>query len=468
MLVDTHAHLTSEQFDPDRDEVIRRALDAGVEWMVNPATDPEDSRRALALAEREPAVFACVGLHPHQAGSAGPGWAEEMERMARHERVVGIGEIGLDYHYLHAPPDLQKEVFREQLAIAARLDLPVVVHTRESLGDALLILEEFTGAHPSWRTPRGVPPGRYPGPRGVFHCFSGDRDAAWRLIRMGFFISFPGILTFPNASGVRETAAALPVQHLLVETDCPYMSPVPHRGKRNEPRHALLVAAELARLHGIPEADVSRATTHGAGRLFRRGEPAPPEIVYRLGDSLYINLTIRCNADCVFCDRKGEAVIKGYNLRLQREPAVEEVTAAIGDPGSFREVVFCGYGEPTIRLEELKAVAQWVKARGGRTRLNTNGHGSVINGRDIVPELVGLIDAVSISLNATDAGTYGSLMRLDGPRFFAAMLDFARACVRLLGAVTMTVVAVEDLDLEKARRIAEEDVGARFQVRPLF
>jgi TatD DNase family protein len=202
--------------------------------------------------------------------------------------------------------------------------------------------------------------------------------------------------------------------------------------------------------------------------LFGIGVPPAPRFTYPLKNSLYINLTIRCNADCVFCDRKGEAVVKGHNLKIEREPSAEEVIAEIGDPGRYNEIVFCGYGEPTIRLDALKQVARWVKDKGGRTRLNTDGHGNIINKRNILPELVGLIDAVSISLNSTDPAQYGALMRLDGVRFFPAMLEFAREAVKSLPRVVMTIVDLQEVDEDRARRFVEDEVGAVFSKRPFF
>jgi TatD DNase family protein len=202
--------------------------------------------------------------------------------------------------------------------------------------------------------------------------------------------------------------------------------------------------------------------------MFGIGAPGKPEIVYRLKDSLYINMTIRCNADCVFCDRKGEAVIKGHNLRIDREPTPREVIESIGDPTRYREIVFCGYGEPTIRLDALKEVAAWVKARGGKTRINTDGHGNVIHKRNIVPELAGLIDAVSISLNSTDPVQYGALMRLDGAKYFAAMIEFAKEAVKVIPHVVMTVVDLDEVDKEKARSLVENEIGATFITRPYF
>jgi TatD DNase family protein len=187
-----------------------------------------------------------------------------------------------------------------------------------------------------------------------------------------------------------------------------------------------------------------------------------------LRNALYINLTIRCNADCVFCDRKGEAVIKGHNLRITREPTVEEVIREIGDPTKYDEIVFCGYGEPTIRLDAVKEISKWVKEHGGKTRLNTDGHGNVINKRNIVPELVGLLDAVSISLNTTDPKQYGELMQIDGERFFRAMVEFAKESVKVIPKVVMTIVDLNEVDEQKARRFVEEEIGATFSIRPYF
>jgi len=468
MLVDSHAHLTSSRFDDDRDDVIRRAHDAGVRFIVNPATDLADSRRAVELADRHEGVYACVGIHPHEAAGATEESFREIEELSSHPKVVAIGEIGLDYHYNFAPPEVQQEVFRRQTALAARLGLPVVVHTRESLEPTIRIVQETIDGAGGWQRKGAVPRNRHPAPRGVFHCFSGDPAAARRVIAMGFAVSLPGILTFKNAGLAVQVASTISLEHFLLETDSPYMTPVPHRGERNEPGLLPLIAAKLAELQHVSVDDVARATSYAAFRLYGIGEEPPPEIVYRLGDALYVNLTIRCNADCVFCDRKGEAVIKGHNLHIDQEPSVQEVQQAIGDPAAFDEIVFCGYGEPTIRLPELKEIAAWVKERGGRTRLNTDGHGSLIHKRDIIPELVGLLDAVSISLNSADPVQYGELMRVDPAVCFPAMLGFAREAVKLLPRVVMTIVDIPEVDAARARRLIEEDIGAIFHTRTYF
>jgi TatD DNase family protein len=468
MFIDTHAHLTSAEFDADRDDVIARAADAGVTAIVNPATDLEDSRRAVDLAQGKEFVYACVGVHPHEAAGAGTEVLRSIEELCTQPKVVAIGEIGLDFHYEGAPHEVQERVFSDQLAIAARNNLPVVIHMRDSTAQTVRLVREAVEKFPDWRSQAASATDRFPAPRGVFHCFPGDPALAWDLVRLGFAVSLPGIVTFKNAGNAAAVAREVSTEHLLLETDSPYLAPVPHRGTRNEPSRLPLIAAKIAELQHLSVEDIARATRYGAYRMFGIGSPGAPVFVYRLKNSLYVNLTIRCNADCVFCDRKGAAIIKGHNLRIEREPEPREVIEAIGDPGNYEEIVFCGYGEPTIRLDALKEVASWVKSRGGKTRLNTDGHGSVINKRNIVPELAGLIDAVSISLNSTDPVQYGELMRIDGKKFFPAMVEFARESVRLLPRVVLTIVDLNDVDREKARRFVEEEIGATFFTRPFF
>lgn len=468
MFIDSHAHVTSPQFDHDRDEVIRRALDAGVEYIVNPGSDLEDSRKAVELSDTYTNVYACVGFHPHDAKKADEKSLQEIEELSKHPKVVAIGEIGLDFHYDFSPRNVQEQVFRAQIEIAQRRDLPIVIHTRESNNETVKIVEEAVASRPDWRRKFISPFSRFPAPKGVFHCFSGDPQMAWRAINMGFNISLPGIVTFKNAGLASVVASEVSAEHFLLETDSPYLAPVPHRGKRNEPAHIPLIAAKIAELQRLSVEDVARATNYGVYKLFGIGQPEQPQFVYKLRNSLYINLTIRCNADCVFCDRKGDAVIKGHNLRIEREPSSQEVIDAIGDPMRYDEIVFCGYGEPTIRLDAMKEVSKWVKERGGKTRLNTDGHGSVINKRNIVPELVGLIDAVSISLNTTDPRLYGELMRINGERFFSAMIEFAREAVKHFPMVVMTIVDLDEVDKEKAKTFVEDDIGATFLTRPYF
>jgi TatD DNase family protein len=468
MFIDSHVHLYDPQFDDDRDEVIRRAIDNGVHAFIVPGIDVATSRQAIGLSEKYEEVYAAVGIHPHEASKISDSDPDIIEELSHHEKVVAIGEIGLDYHYDFSPTETQKELFRRQTAIAARRDLPVIVHNRKAVDDTKEILHRAIEEAPGWRQFPPVPHSLDKAPKGVLHCFDGTYEDAWDVIRMGFHVSFPGILTFKNATQAVEIASRLSSEFLLLETDAPYMAPVPHRGKRNEPAHVRIIAGKLAELQHLSLEDIARVTTYTVHRLFGIGELEPPKVAYRIRDSLYLNITRRCDADCVFCDRKGEANVKGHNLRIEKEPTVREIIESIVDPSQYDEIVFCGYGEPTIRLDAVKEVARWLKERGATVRLNTDGHGDVINKRNIVPELVGLIDEISISMNSTDPEQYGKLMRIDGPRFHRAMIEFAREAKKHIPHVTMTVVDIDEVDVERARRFVEEEVGVRFKRRPFF
>ncbi len=257
MLIDSHAHLDDARYDGDRDAVIARAREAGVEIFITIGCDLATSRSAVALAERYPFVYATVGVHPHEVKHIGDDWYEELRRLAQHSKVVGYGEIGLDYHYNYSPPKLQRERFREQVGIAKDLGLPLSIHSREAQEDTITILREEKAGTVG----------------GVFHCFTGDAWLAKDALDLGFYLSFSGVLTFQNATMLRDIAKTVPTNRLLVETDCPYLTPAPHRGKRNEPSFVTLVAEKLAEVRAESEAldveQVGRITADNTRRLFK-------------------------------------------------------------------------------------------------------------------------------------------------------------------------------------------------------
>jgi TatD DNase family protein len=246
------------------------------------------------------------------------------------------------------------------------------------------------------------------------------------------------------------------------------MTPVPHRGQRNEPAYVKLVAEKIAEVHNLTVEDVGRTTSYNAHKLFGIGDKPKLNFTYLIGKSLYVNVTNRCNADCVFCDRKGEAVINGYNLKMKKseEPEADIYIKEIGDPKQFKEIVFCGYGEPTIRWEVVKQVAKYIKDNGGVTRMNTDGHGNFINKRDITPELHNLIDTVSISLNSTDPQQYAELMRVD-PAMHAEMIDFAKKAKNYTHVV-LSIVGLSEVDSEAAKKFVTEEIGVDFREREYF
>ena len=250
-LIDSHVHLDDEKFDADRDAAIERALAAGVECMMAIGTGggPSDLEVATRMADRYPFLYATIGVHPHDASKAGEETWTRMRALVAHAKVLAIGEIGLDYHYDFSPRDVQRAVFEQQLALATECGKPIVIHTREAWDDTLEMLRTH------WRG------------GGIMHCFTGDETQARQALDLGFHLSFGGVLTFPKAGDVRQAARFAPEDRILVETDCPYLAPVPHRGKRNEPAFVVETARRLAEVRSVSPEAVAEATSRNFERL---------------------------------------------------------------------------------------------------------------------------------------------------------------------------------------------------------
>ena len=252
MLFDTHAHYDDEAFDADRDALLTALPQRGVGLVLNPGCDVESSRKAVAYAAAYPHVYAAVGIHPENCGGYTAGDLAALRQLAQQPKVVAIGEIGLDYYWAENPPrDLQQQVLRDQLALAGELALPVIIHDREAHADTLSIVREF------------------PGVTGVFHCFSGSPEMAQELLKLGWYLGFDGPVTYKNARRAPEVAAVTPLDRMLIETDSPYMTPVPYRGKRNDSGYVHLVAEKLAEWKGVTPEEIARITTENGKRLFR-------------------------------------------------------------------------------------------------------------------------------------------------------------------------------------------------------
>jgi len=254
-LIDSHTHLDDDQFDQDRAATIERARAAGVERMIAIGTGggPPDLEAGLRLATQYECMLATVGVHPHDAAKATDETFTRLSELAMHQKVVAIGEIGLDYHYDFSPRDVQRAVFSRQLAISREAALPIVIHTREAWDDTFAILGR------EWRG------------EGILHCFTGDAAQARQALDAGFSLAFGGVLTFPKAEAVREAARIAPADRLLIETDCPYLAPVPHRGKRNEPAFVIETARRLAEVRGQAVEEIAALTADNFERLCLRG-----------------------------------------------------------------------------------------------------------------------------------------------------------------------------------------------------
>jgi TatD DNase family protein len=257
-LIDTHAHLDIKDFDSDRDEVIARAVAAGVGTIVTVGTDVDASLKAITLAKRYPQVYAAVGIHPHESDRATDADIARLEELAKQPRVVAIGETGLDFYRNYSSREGQHRVLRAQLELAARLGLPVIIHARQAEAEIMGVLTEWAQRHPYGERK----------PRGVIHCFSGNENAAKKYIELGFYISFPGTVSYPNSRGP-QVAKTLPRDRILVETDCPFLTHQKHRGTRNEPAYVRLTAETLAEALGMPLEEFARQTTDNARALFK-------------------------------------------------------------------------------------------------------------------------------------------------------------------------------------------------------
>jgi TatD DNase family protein len=463
MMIDTHSHIQVGEFDHDRDTMIERSRNADVRILVAVGTDIATSRAAIALAEKEEGIYATVGVHPNTLMEAPPDWPEQVRAMASHAKVKAIGETGLDFYRHQTAPELQREALTKHLEIARDLRLPIVLHSRAAGKEVLDVVEESAHGEPT---------------RGVMHCFTEQEPVMLRAVKLGLHISFAGPVTYPISRKNREVLKRVPDDRILVETDSPYLGAEPVKHRRNEPAYLRYVLTKVAEMRRISPRDASRITTLNADDLFGLGVgDRAPKVAYGIRSALYLNLTNRCTASCAFCPRvcgvlagSGPAaayIVKGHNLRLEREPDAKEVIEAMGEISPYREVVFCGLGEPTIRLDVLLQVAKHVRGQGQRVRLDTNGHGSLYHGRSIVPDLGEVLDAISISLNAADAESYVELCRPEqGEKAYEALLQFIRECRDAIPEVTVTSVEGDGVRVADIKKLANS-LGVKYHGRRL-
>ncbi len=251
-LFDTHAHLDFPRFDKDRDEVIKRAQNKDVKTIVNIGSNMTSSRNSVELSRRYENIYAVIGIHPHDADTFKLNVSKKLNKLADNDKVVAIGEIGLDFHYDNSPREKQKQSFRAQLRLAKKLNLPVVIHTRDADQETLNILKDEKAKDIG----------------GIMHCFASDKKMAKEILDLGFYIAFGGLITFKNLSDLREVVKEVPLDRLLIETDSPYLTPEPHRGKRNEPAYVKFVAEKIAEIKGISVEEVAKVTTENAKKVY--------------------------------------------------------------------------------------------------------------------------------------------------------------------------------------------------------
>jgi len=447
-MIDTHCHLDLLKKE-DLEETLK---DEGLECLITVGYDRKTIKNAIRLSEEKDHVFCAIGFHPHEADKVREEDFEWLKELAtKYPKVKALGEMGLDFYKDYSDRKKQEEVFRRQIAIARELGLPIVVHSRDAEEETIRILREEKAYEVG----------------GVMHCFTGSYEFMKACVDLGFYISYSGIITYPNAQALREVVKKTPTYRLLIETDAPFLAPQPVRGKPNKPPYIRHTAEILAQL--IPNSsfeDVERMTSENAKLLFNLINGKKETITYVINNKLYINLTNKCNLHCAFCQRERERnfMVKGYWVWVSRDPSVEEIIKEIGNPKKYEEVVFCGYGEPTLRFSALKEIAKWVKERGGRVRVDTNGLMFTFLPREKLKELKGLVDVWSVSLNAPDKETYDRVCRPAQVNAFEMVIDFIKEALKEGFEVVATAVDYDGVDMKKTEELARS-LGAKFRGR---
>ncbi|MFP4522084.1 MAG: YchF/TatD family DNA exonuclease [Fibrobacterota bacterium] len=446
---DPHCHLDDAAFDADREKVISSFSSRRIIGVLNAGNSLETTESSIKLSAAHSKIYASAGIHPHCADAPGDNWQSKLRGFASDPKVRAIGEAGLDYFKSGTDKKSQRSLFEFQTELASTTGLPLIVHCRDAYEDTYDILKN-----------------NMPESGGVMHCFSGNYRQASLFADLGFYISAAGNITYKK-SEIKEVFRKLPLRLIMAETDSPYLAPVPLRGKRNEPaflRETIIFLAEVC--NKTPE-EIAAASTENVMKLFAIKGENNPQIIYRYNNSIYINLTSRCTNRCSFCKRTSGSYNFGeYNLKLTEEPSFEEIKAELEKQHNFNEAVFCGFGEPTLRLDALRKTALYLKSRNKKVRLNTNGLGSLTNGRDITEDISDCIDEVSVSLNGSDPGKYNILCRPEtGPESYKAVLEFIKGCSGKIPLVTASAVQMPGVDIEQCRRTAES-LGAVFRARP--
>lgn len=469
VFADSHAHLDFPDFSTDLEGVLQRAKSANVVFINTISTRLTDVKALTNLCERFDTIFASVGIHPHYAaadstaprnaknpGKVSDSSVEAIVKAGHHPKIVAVGETGLDFHYEFSERKTQEEVFRNHIQAAKILGLPLVIHTREA--------EEATQ--------RVVDSEGIPSRGGVLHCFTGSLEMAHWGIARGLYFSFSGVLTFKNGEALRQVARQIPLDRLLIETDAPYLAPVPHRGKRNEPAFVVRIAETLAHIHGVSLERMAEITTENYLRLFQppgktKTDQETPILAYAIGQGLYINISRGCTLHCQFCPkRRGTPIVHDYDLTLNHNPSATEILQAMGDFTHYQEIVFCGYGEPTLRLETLLTVAREVKKKSTiRIRINTDGLANRAYRTDITPRFQGLIDTVSVSLNAQNEAVYNKHCQPGFQDSYQSVLDFLVTVQAHVPEVVATAIeGLQEVDIAACQKIAEK-LGVKFRKR---
>lgn len=447
-MIDTHCHLDLLE-EKDFEESI---ADESLEYLISIGFDKKTCENALNIATKYDKVYCAVGFHPNDVKDITESdilWLEELAKSS--VKVKAIGEIGLDYYRSADLKDKQIEYFNIQLNLAKKLGLPVVIHSRDAEEDTIKVLENHKNVG------------------GVLHCFSGSLSFMRKGIELGFYISYSGNITFKNAHNLREVVSKTPTFRLLLETDSPWLAPVPHRGKPNKPSYIWYTAKVMSEL--IPNSsieDIDRATSSNAKLCFGLGfDKNKDTITYIINNKLYINPTNKCNLHCLFCERERDRnfMVKGYWVWTKKDPSFEDIIKEIPNPQAYDEIVFCGYGEPTLRIDIIEQVSKYIKSKSKTPiRVDTNGLFLAFGKKEQLEALKGLVDIFSVSLNAPDEETYNKVCRPPYKNAFSLVLDFIKLVKEIGFGVVASAVSYPGVDIKATEELANS-LGISFRKR---
>jgi TatD DNase family protein len=417
-MIDSHCHLNLEHFEDDRDITLARAVSDGVTAFMNIGYDRSSLRQTLELLEQYPFMFGAAGVHPHEAAAYNPELDAEVRAALEHPRVVAVGEIGLDFYRDIAPRETQTDVFRKMIALSREKHKPIVIHCRDAFNEVIQTLIDEGGTY-----------------HGIFHAFSAGEAEARSIFQLGFHVGIGGVVTYKNAR-LAETVAMLPIEKIVIETDSPYLTPHPWRGKRNEPAFVAHVLRTIARVKNMTVAEVDRITTQNYLDAMGLTPEALPRPVYKIGEAVYIQSAAATPSD------------------------LDHVA-----PESVTEAVLTGVIDPLDHMENTLAISSRAREKGWRVRVNTSGFANQAAGRDLTKELAGFVDEIDITLFGVNAKQHDELAYpAVGNEGWEVMRDFVRCSVASGIETVCEFVAVPGFEPEPCREFTRQ-LGARYDIR---
>ena len=415
--------------------MLANAEESGVTRFMVPGISVKSSVRAAELSEIYHGIYAAAGIHPNEIES--PCDFDDIPEILLNPGVIAVGETGLDLYHDRIPVELQIEYFKKHISLAEAFGLTLIVHSRSAEREVLDVLGDDVA----------VPV--------IMHCYTGPDTIAREAASRGYYVGFAGPLSFKKNGRLRDLAGSLPADRILIETDAPYLSPEPVRGKRNEPSNVKYIAGILSQIWGTNPEDTSEILLSNSLKALQMAHPRRTDLAYRMYGNIYMNITDRCTNSCMFCIKDRTDGIGGYHLKHHGEPDGKQLESIIEQlqPGMGNELVFCGYGEPTMRPELLKRLAERASEKGFPVRLNTNGTCLERLSLEKTVELLEPFDSVSVSLNASCKDEYNGICRPSEETAWESLMKFIELAVKS-ASVKLTAVSYPGLDIESVAKLA--------------